>query len=246
MPTSAAPEPSLDPDLFWSFSKVCAGLPNVKPRLAQSWLDNDYFGMSVAEAEDRAAYEVSGERITFENLKELNHETLRGTYVSRVVSPAGARLLVRLYKAGALDLKGKGGPGDISAELLAYCDSEAQLLALSAERAQKAQAQQDERQRYAARLKDLDSFQENEFSYRLLDDIFWANHGKGDGTLCIGSISVDKDLAGFTSNSGKSRDFRVTFRWTDADGERHELVKPSQYEENRRNDEDRNWGLGPE
>ncbi|MBP2460474.1 MULTISPECIES: hypothetical protein [unclassified Rhizobium] len=102
-----------------------------------------------------------------------------------------------------------------------------------------------ERRRRDACVKDISLVEERDFlDNRLLDRIFWANAPKGKGTLTLAGIAVTKTFHGYSSNSGKSTGYEVTFHWVGSDGEARSsgTGKPPEAD-NRRNDEDRNWGL---
>ncbi|MNR71794.1 hypothetical protein D3C71_24720 [compost metagenome] len=221
-----------DPRDFETFTEVCKGLPGVKPRLTRAWLKDVY--LDALQKGDAHAH-LEGLAVPVAELAELFCETERGDYPVELVSPAGARLLVRLYAAGVLETA-KGSLGEPSAELQAYSTSEPVLL-------EKARARAQLQAEHHARLDDPANIQESEFSHGLLDELFWRHNGKGDGALRVGGILVQKSLSRFVSNSGKSSEFRVVFSWTSPSGERKELAKPSQFEGNRRNDAERNWGL---
>ncbi len=90
---------------------------------------------------------------------------------------------------------------------------------------------------------DLKLVDPNKIDANTLDDLFWKHHGKGPGSLTVGGIKVTKSIDRYSSNSGKSKDWRVTFTWTNSDGMAVSRVKESRYEDNRRNDAERNWGL---
>jgi hypothetical protein len=212
---------------------VCNGLPHVKPRVVKNKLRARYLAL---RREKQQETELGGRAVPCAELAELFHKTSRTGYSTEVVSPAGARLLVELYRSGALDLQPRKRPEPISDALQAYCNSESQLH----EKARERKAKRDVHQRY---VEDPTTLPESEFSYGLLNAIFWKHLGEGNGSLVIGGREVTKSLKAYTSNSGKSRDFNVQFRWTSANGASHELERQSLYEDNRRNDEDRNWGL---
>jgi hypothetical protein len=92
-------------------------------------------------------------------------------------------------------------------------------------------------------IDDLSSIDPEQFSYDLLERIFWQHHGKGAARLQIGGIVVAKQLILYFSNSGKTKDWKVIYSFTDANGERHEFVKESRHSSNRRNDPNRDYGL---
>lgn len=223
----------LDPADFQTFTWVCQGLPGVKPRVNQRRLRELFHALRKSGPTSTTLINAT---VVRSELSELFCEFDSGLYgASERVSPAGARLLVRLYVENELVLKGKM-TGEPSAELLAYCNSEQALL-------DKVQERKAAETAFKARLSDPANFSEDEFSTSILDKLFWRHVGSGGGKLTIGGIEVQKAVTAYRSNSGKSKDFRVSFYWTGSDGTSHERVAPSLYESNRRNDEDRNWGL---
>lgn len=223
----------LDPADFQTFTWVCQGLPGVKPRVNQRRLRELFHALRKAGPKSATLINAT---VVLSELSELFCEFDSSHYgTSERVSPAGARLLVRLYAENELVLKGKV-TGEPTAELLAYCNSEQALL-------DKLQERKAAEAAFKARLSDPASFSEDEFSTSLLDKLFWKHVGSGGGKLTVGGVEVQKAVTSYRSNSGKSRDFRVSFYWTGSDGVKQERVMPSLFESNRRNDEDRNWGL---
>ena len=107
---------------------------------------------------------------------------------------------------------------------------------------------EDEKQKQEdAWMEDPSTMPVGEFTAFLLDRIFWKKCGpcKGTQTLEIGGVQVTKLLGAHQkSNSGKSGSWSVSFKWMDADGKEHCIDKDSRFAANRRNDADRNWGLG--
>jgi len=214
----------LDPNDFKSFRDVCKGLPGVKPRLLQNRLRE-----ALVRGEGLT---LGAEQVTHGELRELFVTAYRGLYEVYVVSPKGARILVRLYRAGVLETP----PKEVSTELLKYLDSEDALRA-------KAQARRDRERAYREKVENPESITESEFTFSLLNEVFWKQGLKGDSSMVLDGITVTKSVTPYLSNSGKSRDFRVAFSWVGRDGKRHCAEKPSIYEGNRRNDEERNFGL---
>lgn len=79
-------------------------------------------------------------------------------------------------------------------------------------------------------------------TWRRLNHLF-HEAGIKNGSLNVDGFTVTKHLRRYTSNSGKSWDWEVTFTWINERDETEVVTKPSQYKGNRRNDADRNWGL---
>ena len=218
---------------FKTFAWVCKGLPRVKPRVNQSRLRDLLYHM----AENRVTEtSIGNSTVNQAELAQVFCEDNSGYFgIVQRVSPAGALVLVRLYLAHELEMSGKS-PGEVSAEVLAYSDSEADLIKI-------AQDRKVAKATFDARLNDPAGFTESEFSFSVLNGLFWRHGGASLKSLIVGGIEVSKNLVPYSSNSGKTWDFRVSFHWTGSDGVKREAVKESSYESNRRNDEERNWGL---
>lgn len=89
----------------------------------------------------------------------------------------------------------------------------------------------------------VEELRESEFSYQTLNDYFWNKGWRKACTQEIDGVLVTKTLTPYSSNSGKSRDFSVSYSWTGCDGVLREANKKSSFEANRRSDPERNWGL---
>ncbi len=77
-----------------------------------------------------------------------------------------------------------------------------------------------------------------------MNRIFFKNSGPGPSRLTLAGIVVSKDIRSFSSNSRKSTGCESTFTWTGSDGVAHSSGSGLSSEAfNRRNDENRNWGL---
>lgn len=220
----------LDVDDLLATSAFLAMLPGVKPRVAKAEIRN-LFDDAVIEYKDE--FRVGEEAVTVDEANELFISTLG---VADRVSPKGARLLIRLYRAGALPMKW-AKPRDVPENAQAYADSQADLEERARVRQEKRRA---EEQAYQAKLERPEDIAESKFTYRLLDDLFWYHLGKGEGTLTVGGLEVHKSLVAYKSNSGKSRDFTVTFSWTSPKHGTRVLEEQSEFAQNRRNDADRN------
>ena len=157
-------------------------------------------------------------------------------------TPRGAALLVDLYERSALPTQ--GGRGEPDSKLTLYAASEDKLISMINDYQSKQRAEAARRQIFVA---DPSRLPEGEFTYSILDEIFWAKIGPFRGTrnLVIGNIDVTKCVSGpYTSNSGKSQDSAVEISWTGSDGEKRTVTNGgSRYKKNRRNDSERNWGL---
>jgi hypothetical protein len=82
-----------------------------------------------------------------------------------------------------------------------------------------------------------------EFTFTFLNKLFWDRQVRRDGTLVVGGVTVTKHLRRYTSNSGKSSEWEVSFTWVDVAGKPQKVIRESSYSSNRRNDPERNWGL---
>lgn len=150
-----------------------------------------------------------------------------------VVGPDAASAILAAYNAGKLPMK----PGEPV--------SEAPIAEQYLENVDSLRAQIAERRRKEACVNDMSLVEERDFfDNRLLDRIFWSNAPNGKGMLTLAGIEVTKTVQGYSSNSGKSNGYEVTFHWVGSDGVSRSsgTGKPSEAF-NRRNDEARNWGL---
>jgi hypothetical protein len=242
--------PTIDPALMLALQEATKTLPNAKPRSAArkfQGICDAPLDMAIVVTPD------GGVEIDFENAEpadvgggmSLTPEDVQGCIVDdpfdrKRLSPKGAALMIRLYEAGLFDLQRKrDGLADPTA-LRAYAASEPELRARTL---QMRAATERERAQRDHLIEHPHHVREEQFDYRLLDQIFWKHCGPGSHTLWIGGLSVQKSVVSYTSNSGKSRDSEVVFSWVGSDGQAKEIRKPSAFAGNRRNDPDRNWGL---
>jgi hypothetical protein len=81
-------------------------------------------------------------------------------------------------------------------------------------------------------------------TWRTLEDAFWAQGGKPrpPTTFALGHLKWTRNAHRYPSNSGKTAKWSSSF--TSEDG--HIVEDPNPPLRNRRNDPDRNWGLGRE
>ena len=197
-------------------------------------------GPSGPELESRATkalYRVGETELLQEEYEEI-HIKLESFYGTTIkTSPHGAKVLMKLYRNGDLVMH-KGKCIADAPELQAYIDKE-EYFKEEADRIRR----EDERRKYL--INNPDEIKESDFSYSLLDDVFYHKFGafQGHKTMILDGIKVNKSVFVYQSNSGKTQDSEVTISWIDSDGECHMLCEPSFYRENRRNDPDRNWGL---
>lgn len=222
-------------------------LPNVKPRKAKWLIDdmnNHFFNERyMAESEDPTGYApYTSNEIT------ITEHDYRSMIVSAdnewgeevdYITPEGASLLVKMYRAECFELKGKPGSTD---ELEKYAASGEELLAQHAANIELAAREKAQEERWKEHPEELP---EELFTASRLNDIMWHHGVKGmHVSMEIGGITVTKSVSRHKSNSGKSSDNTVVLSWTGSDGiPREEFLTKSAYENNRRNDAGRNWGL---
>ena len=238
----------IERSMLLDYQAACKMLPNVKPRtvtnILNSLLDSimsqvDILNMTSDTPEPSIEY--CGITLSSSDIHNIRSVADFGRIKT---TPQGAKTLIALYQAGGLfserDKKAKVEP--VHDELIVYADSEAALIdkTLAIKEAErKAKEEREER------INNPETLSVKDFTYSLLNDIFFVHLGKctGQQEMNIGGIPVTKTVLPHRSNSGKSRDFEVTFYFTDECGERQTISKSSQYTGNRRNDADRNHGL---
>jgi hypothetical protein len=220
-------------ELLKKHSDVFALLPNVKPRKAISLIKSAGAGLLVelCDYEQRQAEDF---------WSEIFIEDTWG--VANRVSPRGARCLIDLYKNNAFELK-KESIGVLEpVELQKYVEDDVRIAAIVNRRKEEAEGQ---RQRRKYLVMHPNEVRMDEFSASLLNEIMWKNNVIGtDVEMLIGGVSVSKSVSKYWSNSRKTSDNTVTFRWVDKSGkQREEVLISSTNQFNRANDPDRNWGL---
>lgn len=263
---SIPPPTRIPDDLLLTVTEALKLLPNIKPLLArrllknlQDDLDNELTAAIMQGEPWAEAYgyepEVGDDGAPVPGPPDPRQRELKlGVIVTAAevqggftgddrarITPEGAALLPRLYEAGIFELhRPRVGRGD-PAKLRAYAASRPGLLAQTV-RNEEARCAHEALARHPERIA------EAEFTYELLNRVFIAHHGLLGGTtrLEIGGLLVTKEVFTYRSNSQKSRDSDVTFSWVSQDGTTRELHQQSRFAGNRRNDPDRNWGLGPE
>ncbi|MDR3560585.1 MAG: hypothetical protein P4N59_03950 [Negativicutes bacterium] len=176
-----------------------------------------------------------------EELKELFVEDQSGMSEVIRITPEGAQTLIRLYNTEALKMKLGNKAGEPQQELLKYAASGPMFKQAAIEASEK-----EARREFL--LENPGNIEEKDFSYELLDSVFWSKFGpiNGERKLTLAGIEVAKSVSVHKSNSGKSSDTAVAILWTGSDGQKHSEGTESIYKGNRRSDPDRNWGLGRE
>ena len=253
---------AIDFDLLPTLSEALGLLPNVKPRnayrlvmevredLLMQKLPRRLRGRGKPRARCfvtvHAGNFVVGQR---EPGVQIGLGDLEGALASRLqgdperVTPEGAALLVRMYQEGAFELRQKSDRIETPIALKEFASSRADLEAATERRRNQPQEAHSAEE---ALVSNPSQVSEDQFTWILLNSIFVRRHGYGHGhrEMEIGGIRVTKSVTAYSSNTGKSRDFEVTFSWTGTGGEKHFRSRESHYKENRRNDAGRNWGLG--
>ncbi|MDX0559434.1 hypothetical protein GOC96_16025 [Sinorhizobium medicae] len=150
-----------------------------------------------------------------------------------VVGPDAAAAILQAYKDGLLPMQ-RGKTVKDAPEAEAYVHDSESL-----------REEIRERKRRKDCVGDVSLVREIDFhDHHLMNSIFFKNAGPGPGRLTLAEIEVDKDIRSFSSNSGKSTGYESTFTWTGSDGVKRSSGSGLPSEAfNRRNDEERNWGL---
>ena len=86
---------------------------------------------------------------------------------------------------------------------------------------------------------------EEEFTEARLEAVFTSHFGAAPGRrrMMIGGISVTRRVTRNLSNTGRLKNWDVSFHWIGNDGKQHEAPDPSTRVLSRNNDPDRNWGM---
>lgn len=206
-------------------------LPGVMPNKSKKIMSPDYSGVEYSR------YKIGKTELTEADYNEIWIKKLSSYGETIRISPKGARILLKLYYNGDLILK-KGEKISKETGLQEYIDKEKYF-------AQKAEQLRRDDEYKAYLLENPEKIKESDFSYGLLDKLFWKKFGaiRGAESLVLDGIEVTKCVSVYKSNSGKSQDSEVVFSWVDSNGKKHVIKKPSSFKENRRNDPDRDWGL---
>ena len=239
---------NIDREFLMDYQAACKMLPHVKPRT----VTNILIGLleSITSKIDFLNYTDDMPEPTIKycgmTLSARDIYNIRDTpdYGRIKIMPQGAKTLIALYQAGGLfsESDRKAKVEQVNEALISYSKSEEELI-------RKTTAKKDAvikaRNEYKELMKNPENISVRDFTYSLLNDVFWANLGKCSGVqhLTIGGVSVVKSVQPYRSNSGKSRDFEVSFEFTDESGERKTITKNSVFAGNRLNDPERNHGL---
>lgn len=230
-------------DVLKKLSEAIALFPNVKPRKGYQRLKGVFDRLIDKQLESPTTLaseiemEVESEPLTLAYVED--HLFRMNEYDTPHVTPEGAQTLIRLYEAGFFEMQ-SGRSIDEPSALKEYSQSRTVLEEEAARLAAERRSKREDRE---AALANPAQLNEDDFTWSLLNAVFYEHLGSGPGAMDIGGIRVRKDVIRYSSNSGKSRDYEVTFTWHGKEGNIRELKKPSRYRNNRRNDPERNWGL---
>ena len=243
------------PEVFMRHKEVIKLIPDVKPTNTYELFSEIIFSNMLRDiqAEDPSlrnmlssdpVFDISSEEAEWSELKYVN-----GFSERIVITTVGAKLLIRLFQAGLIEQKRKSSSKDLSL-LQDYANSLPQLLEKS---------DQIKKQRTAEVATDLALMKVRESRIRHLIECpedavieelnreFLNKYafaiGPGDQSFKFSGADVVKTVSVMKSNSGKNRTYTVCIQWTMADGTRYGDVDVEPVL-NRRNDPERNWGLG--
>lgn len=178
------------------------------------------------------------------NQHTVHREDLVSIAIDGKVDSTAALTILVMYEQAALPMKAGRMPGEARDAHLYQLASLREETLERERQAAASLARRQEVERYRAQIADPTLVREDEFSIGLLNDIFFRHHGPGGGTLTIGGLKVTKSHpVRYASNSGKSSFWSYTYSWTSPDGTPRQLDQRSAFEDNRRNDPNRNWGL---
>lgn len=197
-----------------SVSEFLKSLPGVAPRKAYTLV-------------------MEGDLLSKELKRDLHPRSDSLFDLVTVLGPDAAAAILQAYKDGMLPMQ-RGKTPSHASEAEAYVND-----------AEPLREEIRERRRKKDCVDDVSLVRESDFhDHHLMNRIFFKNSGPGPGSLTLAGIVVSKDIRSFSSNSGKSTGYESTFTWTGSDGVAHSSGSGLPSEAfNRRNDENRNWGL---
>ncbi|MCW3782999.1 hypothetical protein [Defluviimonas salinarum] len=233
----------IESELCLRQGEVVRLIPEVRPNVALQTFREVILDVLCGEHQDPIP-------VSLEEVRDA-HRGDNAAFEPEVITPAGARLLKRLFEAGMIPQRRKASPKDLSA-LEAYIASEPDLVersrALRTSRTAAKEARDaawramDERAQAIAA--DPGIARAEEISAALIDRVFIHLRGYGaGGTIRLAGMECHKMLDRYLSNSGKTRSTTAVCWWIDEEGQRHGDPAPLSIP-NRRSDPTRNWGLG--
>lgn len=224
-------------ELFMTLTSALKSLPGVKPNVSKSKIRDVWENSLMMNCHKGKNFDlfVGKSKLTPEEFGEIYIEF--DSYYDEPtikISPKGAKVLLKLYRNGDLEMQ-RGKIIADAPKLLSYINTE-EFYEMDNEKIK--------RRKYL--VKHPEEIKEGDFEKYFLDKVFLEQYGGfvGYKTMTLDDIEVTKHVYAYSSNSGKSQDYEVYIVWTGSDGKQHkELVQESSYKENRRHDLKRNWGL---
>jgi hypothetical protein len=241
------------PQIFMLQKDVIRLIPNVKPRNTTHLLDELLYAEATRELLLNHPGSSAMNTLDF-NLFEGEAEWSRLSYweagsESVVLTTIGAKLLIRLFKSGHIEQSRKGSSKDIS-KLEAYADSIQELevksdqikIKLERDRENDLRLCEKQKARISHLLKHPEDALTEELNYNFLNKYAYAI-GPGSRSFEFAEAKVFKIVRGLKTNSGKNSSNYISIHWITSDGVRHGDLDNKPYL-NRRNDPNRNFGLG--
>jgi hypothetical protein len=189
-------------------------LPETKPRVAfqtiSNWFKSSYEGDWRKESIMSTPVKLTdGTILTALQLSEIYQDFLGPS----VVSPYGAKVLIKLYRLG--HLPGKGKIGEVPADLEKYSTNPENLQQVY----ENTRNKNNSWQQFCS--KDLSLYDEHDFSYQLLEELFRRHyHNKKDNynALNIGGLKVRKELKFEGEDNDKYFNFKFLYAWANKNG----------------------------
>ena len=241
------------PQIFMLQKDVIRLIPNVKPRNTAHLLDELLYAEAMKDLLVNHPGSSDMDTLDF-NLLEGEAEWSRLSYweagsESIVLTTIGAKLLIRLFKSGHIEQSKKSPSKDIS-KLELYADSIQELklksdqikLKLEHDRENDLCLSEKQKTRIRHLLKHPEDALNEELNYDFLNEYAYAI-GPGSRSFEFAEAKVFKIVRRLKTNSGKNSSNYISIHWITSDGVRHGDLDNRPYL-NRRNDPNRNFGLG--
>lgn len=189
-------------------------LPGTKPRVAfntiSQWFKSSCGGDWREESIKNIPVKLSdGTILTALQLSEIYQDF----FGPSVVSPYGAKVLIKLYRLGHLPHKGK--IGEVPADLEKYAQNNENIQQVYDNTNNQNQAWH----RFCS--KELSLYDEYDFSYQLLEELFrrhYNNKKDADNALNIGGLKVKKELKIEGEEGNRYFNFRYFYTWVNKSG----------------------------
>ena len=202
---------SIAPEFLMPLPEVLQGLAGVFPYRAASQLRALFLTL-----ERTGSVPSNGLTLTADQLRHMLVRDVSGRQV--LVTPAGARTLIELYRREILPLRMGAMDLRVEPHVQAYADSESQLLAKTAAIARQAE-------RIQALVENPAGISEYDLSYELLHQIFDRHAAPNASVLSLGDLRIARYVSNVSASGKKAAQPAVTFRWTGADGAPRELSR---------------------